>query len=194
MLELLHALPVDVLCMWLSPRVTHCCNLMPRAGPLCDSFWNVMICRTQHCTFRSLSAFSVVSLYGLDTAQSILSVVGGQCWRLLSCRRPVLVSKADGLPMVFSGHGCGPASYHIPHKCQSEVSVWTFRTTGLQQNVTVKRLRGWKDSFLFHFPFPHTVMDRIANGHCHFCQHSPRVSCSPSQWLASGLFFSHHKS
>ena len=92
----------------------------------------------------------------------------------LSCTRPVLMTAVLQVTNSchqswWSSHGClwtwllSIKFYHVPHKCQFEVSVWNFRTTGIQEHMAVQRLRRWKNSFLL--PFPCTVTDRIANGH-----------------------------
>jgi hypothetical protein len=139
----------------LSPSLLCCCQLPPGAVPLCDSLWSILICTVQHYTLRTLFEFGVSSLYRHDTTQSILFlVVVGQCWRLLSSRRLILVAKADGLPSGCSGHGCGPASSTIFLTSVSRKSLceslepqdfsrmWLLRTV---------RSRRWKNNFFVHF-------------------------------------------
>lgn len=50
-----------------------------------------------------------------------------------------------------------------------------------------------KEQFLH--PFPRTATDRVSClPFCHFCLYNPHVNCNPPQWLASGRFYSQHKS
>ena len=166
---------------------------MPNAVPLCDSFWNVVMCRTQHCAFCSFvwirHRFFVRAS---RTAPSILSVVGGQCSWLPSYRQPTLVAKADGLPMVLVYMAA--IQQVLPYSSQE--SVWSHcvklkdhRTSGECVCSEVEEMKGQ-----FLLPFPRTVTGRIANGHFVTFVDVAHVSCSPSQWLASGIFFFHHKS
>jgi hypothetical protein len=87
------------------------------------------------------------------TTQFILLSDVGQCWRLLSSRRRIFVDKADGLPTGCSGRCCVPANYLISHQCQSEVSVWKFGTTRLQENVAVQncQVEEMENPFFVHF-------------------------------------------
>jgi hypothetical protein len=75
-----------------------------------------------------------------------------------------LVTKADGIPAVFRVHGCGPASSTI--FLTIVILCETFRTAGLQENVTVQNceVEEMKEQFLHSFP--RTVTDGVAV--CHF--------------------------
>jgi len=79
--------------------------------------------------------------------QSILvSVVVGLCWQLLTKLMAYLqfVVGVAAVQQVLS------YSWHVS---VCEVSVWNFRTTGLQENVAVRilRTRRWQNSFFIHF-------------------------------------------
>jgi hypothetical protein len=97
------------------------------------------------------------------TAQSILSVVVGQCWWLLSSRWPILVAKADGLPMVFSGCGCGPTRSTIFFTIVGLKSLRETLEHRISRECGCSEVEEVKERFLL--PFPRTVIYRIANGY-----------------------------
>jgi hypothetical protein len=105
-----------------SPRITHCCDSVPRDVPLCDSLWNILRCTAQRYTFRTLNTVSLLCTGMTHNTVHPCCSYNRQVLVTAVFRATSLFEKADGIPTVL---GCMAAVRQVlPYS--SQLSVWSL--------------------------------------------------------------------